>query len=165
MSPLTKVLFGFILSSVKERLSWVSCICAVNLKISSLPTLQKKATLQKPEWHFSSSTSYPILQITLSYSFILSLGWSTAKQFYGHEDFWSLIPLYKTLQYSSTVRLAISICLPLTPRETLCSWTAPYSIKTSVESPTWRSWSKITFLLSKEAFYNTDEFYHHYLEA
>lgn len=108
MTPLMKVLFGFILSSLKECLSWVSCICTVNLKISSFPTAQIQTTLFLLNF-LSHSADKPLL---FTY---LNLGWSTAIQFYGREDFWSLVLLYKTLQYSSTARLALSIRLPLAP--------------------------------------------------
>lgn len=117
MTSLIKVLFGFISSSLKECLCWVSCIRTVNLKISFLPTLKKKKklTLQKSEQRFSFSTSYPILQISLTYSTYLKSHWSAAIQFYGHEDFWSLVLLYQTLQCYSTARPAVSKHLPLAP--------------------------------------------------
>lgn len=112
MTPLMKVLFGFILSSLKECLSWVSCICAVNLKISSSQKKKHRAKIQTTLFRLnflSHSADKPLL---FTY---LNLGWSTAIQFYGHEDCWSLVLLYKTLQYSSAARLALSIRLPLAP--------------------------------------------------
>lgn len=114
MTLLIKVLFGFISSSLKECLSWVSCIRTVNLKISFLPNLKKKPSPQKSE-RFSSSTSYPILQISLTYPTYPKSCWSAATQFCGHEDFWSLDLLYQTWQCSSRARPAVSKHLPLAP--------------------------------------------------
>jgi len=77
-------------------LSFVYLCCQLENLFPSYPS-KKNTTLQKSKRHFSSSISDPVLQISFSYSVILNLGWSTASQFYGHEDFCSLVLLSKTL--------------------------------------------------------------------
>lgn len=162
MTSLIKVLFGFISSSLKECLSRVPCIRTVNLKISFLPPLKKKKNHSAKIWTtFFLLNFLPILQISLTYSTYLKSCWSAAIQFYGHEDFWSLVLLYQTLQCYSKARPAVSKYLPLTSVEDLDfanlsqhslrnTSTGPYSVITPVKSLTWRLWCKITFLLSKE---------------
>lgn len=119
MTSLIKVLFGFISSSLKECLSQVSCIRTVNLKISFLPTLKKKKNKTKhPAKIWTTFFLLNFLSHTADKPYLftyLKSCWSAAIQFYGHEDFWSLVLLYQTLQCYSTVRAAVSKHSPLAP--------------------------------------------------